>query len=69
MSLPARSSRMKVKPPEEPMPGIAGGVIENEMPSGSALSRRVSWADKAEATSDLDLRSSQGFNLTKKKPE
>ena len=40
MSLPERSSRMNVNPPEAPTPGIAGGVIENAMPSGRVLSLR-----------------------------
>ena len=34
-SLPARSSRMKVKPPEVPTPGIAGGEKLKAIPSGS----------------------------------
>ena len=46
---PERSSRMNVKPPEAPTPGMAGGVIENEMPSGSALSLRVQHAHDSSA--------------------
>ncbi len=37
-SLPARSSRTKVNPPEVPTPGIAGGEKPNATPSGSLLS-------------------------------
>ena len=68
-SLPERSSRMKVNPPEAPTPGMAGGVMENAMPSGMVPSRRLRNRTSSVAWSSLDLRSSQGFSLMKKAPE
>jgi hypothetical protein len=37
-TLPERSSKTKDTPPEEPIPGIAGGAIEKAVPSGIAES-------------------------------
>ena len=44
MSLPGRSSRMKVKPPAVPTPGMAGGGKENAFASGRLASSRFRCA-------------------------
>ena len=41
MSLPERSSSMKVNPPEVPTPGIAGGGKAKAIPSGNPASSFV----------------------------
>ena len=67
MSAPARSSRMNVKPPAVPTPGMAGGEKAKAMPSGSLLSSRFRWALMAAYCSSGFVRSSHGFSVTKKK--
>ncbi|OQC28602.1 MAG: hypothetical protein BWX71_00751 [Deltaproteobacteria bacterium ADurb.Bin072] len=67
MSLPARSSRMKVMPPEVPMPGMAGG--EKAMPRASDMPRSSSVILPLmnRYHSSILFRSDQSLSVTKKK--
>ena len=67
MSLPERSSRMKVTPPEVPMPGMAGGEKAKATPWGIRPMRRLRLAMMASYFSSGLLRSCQGFRVMKKK--
>src|ERR1700723_430555 len=66
-SLPARSSSTNVKPPDVPMPGMAGGEKENAIPSGSDERSVLIRCLMAWSCSERDFRSPQGFRVTKKK--
>ena len=64
MSPPDRSCSQKLKPPCEPRPGIAGGMLAIATPSGiSARKRALSWLTMARAPSS---RSCHGSRPTKK---
>jgi len=65
-SRPARSSSMKVTPPDVPMPGIAGGGKEKATPSGMAASRSLMVRLITAYCSSGAVRSSQGFSVMKK---
>ena len=67
MSLPARSSRMKVTPPEVPMPGMAGGGKAKPMAPGISRSSRFRWALMASYCSSGFLRFAQSSRVMKKK--
>src|ERR1700732_173486 len=66
-SIPARSSKTKVNPPEVPTPGMAGGEKEKATPSGSDDSCSLMCCLIAWSCSGGEVRSSHGFNVTKKK--
>jgi hypothetical protein len=68
ISLPARSSRIKVTPPAVPMPGMAGGEKAKAMPWGSLPNSRFRLAMMASYFSSGFFRSCQGLRVTKKKP-
>ena len=66
-SLPERSWRIIVKPPEVPLPGIAGGGNEKANPAPMLDSFCRMLACIGSICSDRDLRRSQGLSVTKKK--
>jgi hypothetical protein len=68
MSLPARSSKTNVNPPEAPMPGIAGGGKEKEIPSPIVASSLFKRALIASYYSSGFLRLLHSSKVTKKKP-
>ncbi len=65
-SLPARSSRTNVNPPEVPTPGIAGGEKSNAIPSGISLNFWFSRVLISWNCSALDFLASQSSSVTKK---
>ncbi len=67
-SRPARSSSMKVTPPEVPIPWMAGGEKENAIPCGSRPSSRLRRAWMPATCSSGRFRSDHGFRAMKKKP-
>jgi hypothetical protein len=67
MSLPARSCRMKVAPPEVPTPWMAGGGKAKPMAPLMPASRFVSSALIAVYCSSGFLRSDQFSSVMKKK--
>src|ERR1700721_1943669 len=62
--LPDRSSMMKLKPPDEPTPGIEGGEKANTCASGNLDNSLFRWARIAGYVSALFVRSSHGFRVT-----
>ena len=68
-SLPARSSRTNVNPPDVPTPGIAGGEKSEGDPFGKLAQLRIQvLLDRLKLFVLLRLRSPQSFSVTKKKP-
>ena len=65
MSFPARSSSMKLMPPDVPTPGMAGGGTANACASGSAASRRFSDRMMASAVRPFGSRLSQSSSVRK----
>jgi hypothetical protein len=64
-SLPERSSRMKVTPPEVPMPGIAGGENAKTWASATPASFWFSCRMITSAVSPFLLRASQSSSVMK----
>ena len=64
-SRPARSSSMKVTPPEVPMPGMTGGAKANAWASGTPASRRFRFRMMTSAVSPFLSRWSQSSSVTK----
>ncbi len=65
MSLPARSSSMKVIPPEVPTPGMAGGGTAKAAASGKTARRRFRSRVMVSAVRPLVSRSFQGARVRK----
>src|SRR5205085_1833654 len=65
-SLPARSSKTKVNPPDVPTPGMTGGGNANAIPSLKPESSLFKLALIAWYCSSGFVRSLHGLNVTKK---
>jgi hypothetical protein len=64
-SIPSRSSRMKVVPPEVPIPGMAGGGKQKLMAPGTRAIFLLIVCRRLKASSPGAVRSSHGFSVMK----